>query len=162
MTRSAQDCRYRSYNINPLFSHNDRVLTDQRNAARDYQQPCDIGAYEFAAVPPKKIDNAPSLPSTRYLTIKVQGKGHVASYPAGINCGAEQSCREEFHIGSQLTLTAKPAEGYQLQTWQGDCATRNIRRLTRSIAPAVVEPPINQTVRLRLDTNKQCTAIFSR
>jgi len=158
----AQDCRYRSYGTNPLFSHNDRVLVDQRNAARDYQQSCDIGAYEFAAVPPTKIDSSPSLPSTHYLTVNVQGKGHVTSYPIGINCGTEQSCREAFYTGSQLMLTAEPAEGYQLQTWQGDCATRDTRRLTRSIAPAVVEPPVNQTVRLALDTHKQCTAVFGR
>ncbi|WP_353571908.1 choice-of-anchor Q domain-containing protein [Candidatus Albibeggiatoa sp. nov. BB20] len=165
----AQDCRYMSqvHGYNPLFTHKDRVLADQRNATRDYQQACDIGAYEFAAVPPSKLTNAPSLPSTYYLTVQIKGEGQVNSYPIGMNCGSNQTCRVEFYTGTDLTLTAEPAENMKLTEWEGDCIveTENTKRLTRSLIitpPEPVEPPVNQTVRLSLDENKQCTAVFSQ
>jgi CSLREA domain-containing protein len=165
----AQDCRYTSqlHGYNPLFSHKDRVLVDQRNAVRDYQQACDIGAYEFAAVPPSKIVNVPNLPSTRYLTMQIKGEGRVNSYPTGMNCGSNQTCRIEFFTGTDLTLTADAAEGSKLIGWEGDCIVKtqeNAQRLTRSlvVAPEPVEPPVNQTVRLSLDTNKQCAAVFAK
>ncbi|MCV6639008.1 CSLREA domain-containing protein [Candidatus Albibeggiatoa sp. nov. NOAA] len=164
----AQDCRYLSqvHGYNPLFSHRDRVLVDQRNAVRDYQQACDIGAYEFAAVPPSKTTDAPNLPTTHYLTVKIQGEGHVSSYPAGLNCGANQTCQVEFYTGTDLTLTAEATENTKLVAWEGDCATKTNtrRRLTRALIvpePEPVDPPVNQTVRVNLNTHKQCTAVFA-
>lgn len=153
----AQNCRYISGYYNPLFSNSDRVLVDQRGATRGYQQACDIGAYEFAATPPTKIINSPNLPSTRYMTVQVKGEGVVNSYPVGLGCDANQTCRVAFYTGTALSLTAEPQDGYKLTAWQGDCASqtgRNIRSLT-------TEPPVNQTVRIRLDTNKQCVAVFN-
>jgi CSLREA domain-containing protein len=161
----AQNCRYNSKQgyYNPLFSENDRVLIDQRGAIRSYQQACDIGAYEFAATPPKKIANSPNLPSTHYLNVQVKGEGVVNSYPTGLGCDSNQTCRVAFHTGMELMLKAEPKEPYKLTAWKGDCALKaDSKRLTRSLVAEVAEPPINQTVRIRLDNHKQCVVEFSR
>ena len=47
------------------------------------------------------------------------GCGHVASDPAGIDCG--DLCRSTFPKGKPLHLTATPAAGYVFAGWAGDC-----------------------------------------
>lgn len=141
---------------NPLFTHKDRVFVDQRNAIRAYQQACDIGAYEFAAMPPSKPAKAPHLPVTYYLVVQVEGDGRVSSHPTGIDC--DGTCRVGFHENTDLVLTALADSGAKLVAWEGDCNDSS-HRLTRSL---VVEPPVNQTVRLNMNRNKQCTVIFGK
>jgi len=50
------------------------------------------------------------------LTVVKNGQGTVVSNPAGINCGA--TCSAELEAG-KVTLTATPAEGYELAGWIG-------------------------------------------
>jgi uncharacterized protein (DUF779 family) len=54
------------------------------------------------------------------LSVTVAGSGTVASDPEGIDCG--DHCRYDFETGSQVTLTATPQEGYQLESWGGACS----------------------------------------
>jgi hypothetical protein len=54
------------------------------------------------------------------LSVSVSGSGSVSSDPAGIECG--QQCRHDFSSGSQVTLTAAPEAGYELESWGGDCS----------------------------------------
>ena len=63
------------------------------------------------------------VPSTQQylLTIGVTGSGSVASSPKGINCGKQ--CSKSFTVGSNVTLTAKPAKKHLFAGWTGACAT---------------------------------------
>ena len=54
------------------------------------------------------------------LTVNKTGQGTVTSNPAGINCGA--TCSASFNHGTQVTLTATPATGWQFGNWSGACA----------------------------------------
>jgi hypothetical protein len=54
------------------------------------------------------------------LSVTVNGSGNVSSDPAGIDCG--QDCEHDFSSGTQITLTATPEEGYQLESWGGACS----------------------------------------
>jgi len=51
------------------------------------------------------------------LTVTNSGNGTVTSSPAGINCGND--CSEIYTAGSNITLTATPATGYQFDGWSG-------------------------------------------
>lgn len=53
------------------------------------------------------------------LTVTTTGNGSVASSPAGISCGT--GCSTSFRDGTSVTLTASPAQGFQLAAWGGDC-----------------------------------------
>lgn len=50
------------------------------------------------------------------LTVKKSGKGTVSSNPEGIDCGS--TCFASFHIGTNVTLTATSAEGYEFARWE--------------------------------------------
>lgn len=54
------------------------------------------------------------------LSVTVEGGGSVGSDPAGIDCG--QDCRHDFSSVAQVTLTATPEAGYELESWGGDCS----------------------------------------
>jgi hypothetical protein len=54
---------------------------------------------------------------TQQLNVDVDGNGTVTTNPAGINCPGD--CQGPFPQGSQVTLTAAPATGYQLSDWNG-------------------------------------------
>lgn len=57
---------------------------------------------------------------TQPLSVDVDGNGAVTSSPAGINCPG--NCQGLFAQGSQVTLAADPATGYQLSDWNGACS----------------------------------------
>jgi hypothetical protein len=54
------------------------------------------------------------------LTVSVTGSGTVASNPSGISCPS--TCSYIFTGGSQVTLTATPANGWSLSSWGGACS----------------------------------------
>lgn len=54
------------------------------------------------------------------LTVTVQGTGAVRSEPAGIDCPGK--CSATFDLGSRVTLTTAPAEGWKLTAWGGSCS----------------------------------------
>jgi hypothetical protein len=54
------------------------------------------------------------------LTVSVTGSGTVASNPSGISCPS--TCSKTFTGGSQVTLTATPANGWSLSSWGGACS----------------------------------------
>ena len=66
-----------------------------------------LGQGTFAAVQPLMVDLAGD------------GSGAVTSSPAGIDCGAD--CTEGFEEGTEVSLTATPAEGSSFTGWSGDC-----------------------------------------
>ncbi|MGD9009454.1 MAG: fibronectin type III domain-containing protein [Desulfobacteraceae bacterium] len=57
---------------------------------------------------------------TKNLSVTVSGSGSVSSDPAGIECG--QDCQHDFSSGTQVTLTAAPEDGYELESWGGACS----------------------------------------
>jgi uncharacterized repeat protein (TIGR02543 family) len=76
------------------------------------------------------------------LTVQKQGAGvgTVTSNPSGIDCG--QDCSEVYQVGTQVTLTANPAQGSAFAGWSGDCSG------------------VNPTTTVTMDGNKTCTASF--
>ena len=54
------------------------------------------------------------------LAVSVFGNGTVTSSPAGITCGA--TCSASFGSGTQVTLTAAPAESAVFNGWGGVCS----------------------------------------
>jgi CSLREA domain-containing protein/uncharacterized repeat protein (TIGR02543 family) len=76
------------------------------------------------------------------LTVQKQGAGSgtVTSNPLGIDCG--QDCSEVYQVGTQVTLTANPAQGSVFAGWSGDCSGTN------------------PTTTVTMDGNKTCTARF--
>ncbi|MGD9010008.1 MAG: hypothetical protein PVG41_18920, partial [Desulfobacteraceae bacterium] len=61
-----------------------------------------------------------SSSETSSLSVTVEGGGSVSSDPAGIDCG--QDCQHDFASGTQVTLTAAPESGYELESWGGACS----------------------------------------
>jgi hypothetical protein len=54
------------------------------------------------------------------LSVTVTGSGTVTSSPAGINCPS--TCSANFTAGTQVTLTATPADGWGFSGWSGACS----------------------------------------
>lgn len=52
------------------------------------------------------------------LNLELDGEGSVSSEPAGIGCG--EDCSEEYEEGTEVTLTANPADGWLFDGWGGD------------------------------------------
>ncbi len=61
----------------------------------------------------------PNTTSEKSLTIAINGSGAVTSSPAGIDCGSR--CSANYAEGTTITLTARPASGFSLLGWTGDC-----------------------------------------
>jgi hypothetical protein len=57
---------------------------------------------------------------TKNLSVTVEGSGSVNSDPEGIDCG--QDCQHDFSSGTQVTLTATPEAGDELESWGGACS----------------------------------------
>jgi len=80
------------------------------------------------------------------LKIILNGNGTVTSNPAGINCttGNQGTCQKTFSQGTQVTLTANPATGYQFGSWAG-CDSANGNQCT-----------------VTMNANKNVTATFTQ
>jgi hypothetical protein len=55
------------------------------------------------------------------LTVMVSGAGQVASSPAGIACGGEETCSGSFAHGATVELTATADAGNVFAGWGGAC-----------------------------------------
>jgi hypothetical protein len=64
-------------------------------------------------------------PIKRAVLIVINGKGKVASKPHGIAC--PKTCRSYFPKDSQVHLVAKPAAGWRVAKWSGDCTSKTAR-----------------------------------
>ena len=60
---------------------------------------------------------------TLSVTLAGNGSGTVTSSPAGINCGS--TCSAPFNSGTQVTLTATPAQGSTFAGYSGGGCTSN-------------------------------------
>ena len=57
------------------------------------------------------------------LTASITGEGTVISSPEGINCSkTSASCSYEFTAGTEVTLIATEEEGFEHESWTGDCS----------------------------------------
>lgn len=61
---------------------------------------------------------SPASASHYTLTVSKTGSGSVSSSPAGIDCGV--TCSASFASGTSVTLTAAPANGFELAGWTGN------------------------------------------
>jgi hypothetical protein len=61
-----------------------------------------------------------SFDRKRRLSIALQGRGTVASAPAGIDCPS--GCAATFPRHTGVTLTATPEDGWAFISWSGDCS----------------------------------------
>jgi len=77
------------------------------------------------------------------LTVLIEGPGSpgtvgtVTSSPRGINCGDD--CGEEYNEDTEVTLTAKAADGFVFRSWGGACSDSGT---------------------VTMDADKSCTANF--
>jgi hypothetical protein len=62
------------------------------------------------------------VPPTQQYTLSVtaSGSGTVTSSPKGISCGKQ--CSKSFTVGTNVTLTAKPAKKHAFVGWTGACS----------------------------------------
>ena len=72
---------------------------------------------------------------TETLSVNVTGSGSVASSPTGINCPS--TCSASFVQGTQVTLTATPADGSGFEGWGGACSGFDNCVVTMSSAQSV-------------------------
>ncbi len=78
---------------------------------------------------------APTAPTQHRLNLSVTGSGIVTSTPAGIDCGSD--CAQDYNVGTNVTLTATPAAGFQFSSWGGACSGGNACVVTMSTAQTV-------------------------
>jgi len=78
-------------------------------------------------------DTSPS--NTFVLTLGRSGAGTVTSTPAGIDCGVQ--CSAPFIAGTNVTLTATPAAGYDFTGWTGACSGMSACTVTMDAAKKV-------------------------
>jgi phospholipase C len=92
-------------------------------------------------------------PQQVQLNVNETGTGTVTSVPGGVSC--PQSCAANFDSGTQVTLTATPANGFSFSGWGGSCAGNTPTCVTTistnsSITAtfATTQPPPPQQVQL--------------
>ncbi len=72
------------------------------------------------------------------------GQGSVTSNPAGISCTTgSANCTAQYPSGSQVTLTATPASGYEFSGWSG-CSSSS-----------------SASIPVAMNSNQSCTANFA-
>jgi len=59
-----------------------------------------------------------NLPVTHSLIVTTEGEGTVIKTPAGVECG--DNCAE-YSVDMAVTLQPSPDNGWQFETWKGDC-----------------------------------------
>ena len=69
------------------------------------------------------------------LSVSVTGSGSVTSSPTAINCPS--TCSANFAPGTQVTLTATPANGWGFSGWSGACSGVGNCVVTMSAAQSV-------------------------
>jgi uncharacterized repeat protein (TIGR03803 family) len=73
---------------------------------------------------------------TYVLTVATSGSGTVTSSDGNINCGSV--CSFTYDSGTQVTLTAAPAQGWMLSSWSGcDSTSGNSCKVTMNSARSV-------------------------
>ena len=75
--------------------------------------------------------SVPAVP----VTVKIIGRGSVASSPPGLSCPT--ICSRAFRVGGRVRLTATPAHGWGFETWDGTCAKPSGRYCTITPKKAV-------------------------
>jgi hypothetical protein len=60
-----------------------------------------------------------TTPIKRAVLVVVKGKGKVTSLPGGITC--PRTCRSFFPKDSRVRLVARPAAGWKVGRWKGQC-----------------------------------------
>jgi hypothetical protein len=69
------------------------------------------------------------------LALSLTGSGSVTSSPTGISCPS--TCSASFNSGTQVTLTATPAQGMSFIGWSGACSGTGGCSVTMSAAESV-------------------------
>ena len=69
------------------------------------------------------------------LNVSETGSGNVSSTPTGISC--PPTCSASFNSGTQVTLTATPAQGLSFIGWSGACSGTGSCTVTMSAAESV-------------------------
>ena len=86
------------------------------------------------------------------LNVTIEGLGGVSSNPEGISC--PEGCTANFPQGTQVTLTAQGAPGYEFEGWEGAGCTGNgtcvvtmnaAQSVTASFAAAQVQASVTRT-----------------
>jgi hypothetical protein len=80
------------------------------------------GKCEVTMSEAKEVEAEFEGPEEFPLTVKInKAEGSVVSNPAGIECSGPpvQTCEAEFEEGTEVTLTASPAEGTRFNFWVG-------------------------------------------
>jgi hypothetical protein len=80
------------------------------------------------------------------LSVSVTGSGAVTSSPAGINCGS--TCNASFAPGTQVTLTATPANGWKFNGWGNACSGTDTCSVTMNSAQSVTATFVQLTFTL--------------
>jgi hypothetical protein len=70
-------------------------------------------------------DASSTAPVKRIVNVIVTGKGTVTSAPRGVSC--PRTCRALFPKDSLVHLKAKPAAGWKVVSWAGDCKSKTAK-----------------------------------
>ena len=89
------------------------------------------------------------------LSVKTSGTGTVTSSPTGINCGS--TCSYSFTSGTNVTLTATAASGYQFSGWTGACTNTSGTCTVSMTAAKSVTATFTAPVKYALNVTKSGT-----
>jgi uncharacterized repeat protein (TIGR02543 family) len=97
-------------------------------------------------------------PANFILTVNEtgNGSGSVTSNPPGITC--PDVCSSSFPTGSQVTLTATPAQGFTFTGWSGPCSGTGTCSVTMNSNQTVTANFTNQPVTLTAFPGSPTTA----